>query len=148
MDEKEVVWPWGMSERDPDPGSRPWIFNPRGFLLAVVDDAGEAERGKAALVSVGFPEGHLRTYSGEQVLEERERFLAQQSALRRVVGQVTSDSEAVELFSRYASDGRAFLWVYVRHRHDADRAVAGLSTISVLHFRYYGDESVEDIHVR
>ncbi len=148
MDEEDVVWPWGLSEQDPDPASRPWVFSPRRFLLAVVDDDVEAERGKAALVEVGFREGHLRAYSGEQVLEERERFLAQQSGLRRVVGRVTSDAEAVDLFVRYANDGRSFLWVYVPDRDHANRAIAGLSALSVLHFRYYGDDSVEDIHVR
>ncbi len=148
MDEDDVVWPWGLSEQDPDPASRPWVFNPRRFLLAVVDDGVEAERATAALVERGFPERHLRTYSGEQVLDERERFLAQQGALRRVVGRVTSDSEAVDLFLEYANDGRSFLWVYVPDRDHANRAIAGLSALRVLHFRYYGEDSVEDLHVR
>ena len=104
MDEDDVVWPWGLSDRDPDPASRPWVFSPRRFLLAVVDDEAEAERAKAALLEVGFPERHLRTYSGEQVLDERERFLAQQGALRRVVGLVTSDSQVVERCLDYAND--------------------------------------------
>lgn len=145
MDEHEVVWPWGMTDRDPDPASRPWVFNPRDFLVAVVADDDEAERARSALAGVGFPEEHVRTYSGEQVLDDRERYLAQQSTLRRVVGQVTSDTEAVRQFVRYAREGRAFVWVHVHQREDANRAIRGLSTSNVLHFRYYGDAGVEDV---
>ncbi len=147
-DEETVVWPWGMSDEDPDPASRPWVFHPRGFLLAVVEDAGEAERAEETLVGGGFPERHLRSWSGEHLLDERARFLAQQSPLPRAVGRMTSDAKAVELFLGYAAAGRSFLWVHVPHREDADRAIRALSAHRVLHFRYYGDDSVEDIHVR
>ncbi|MGH9264753.1 MAG: hypothetical protein ACRD1D_08675 [Acidimicrobiales bacterium] len=110
MEKHEVVWPWGMTDSDPEPGSRPWVFSPRNFLVAVLGDDGEAERARTALKGVGFPDDDLRAYSGAQVLEDRERYLAQQGPLRRVVGQVTSDAEAVKRFVRYARDGRAFLW--------------------------------------
>ncbi len=144
----EVVWPWGMTERDPDPASRPWIFRPRGFLAAVLEDDEKAEEAKAALRRAGFPEGKLRTYAGRQVLEDRERFLAQQGPLRRAVGEVTSDSQAVALFADYAGKGRAFLWVHVPDRDDANVAIHSLSSCGVLHLRYYGQDSLEDIHVR
>lgn len=42
----EVVWPWGMTARDPDPSSRPWVFNPVGFLLVVVEDDAEGRAGR------------------------------------------------------------------------------------------------------
>ncbi len=145
MEEHEVIWPWGMTERDPDPASRPWVFNPRDFLVAVVEDDAEAERSMAALREVGFPDEDLRSYGGAQVLADRERYLAQQGTLRRVVGQVTSDVEAVKQFVRYARDGRAFVWVHVHEREDANRAIRALSTNKVLHFRYYGDAGVEDV---
>lgn len=147
-DEDEVVWPWGMTEQDPDPASRPWVFRPRGFLVAVLANAGRAEDAAASLRDAGFAEKNLRTYTGQQVLDDRERFLAQQGALRRVVGEVTSDSEAVALFSEYARDGRSFLWVHVGDRHNANRAIRSLSGHEVLHLRYYGHDSLEDIHVR
>jgi hypothetical protein len=148
MDDNEVVWPWGMSDRDPDPASRPWIFSPRGFMVAILEDPAAAERARAALVETGFADRHLRTYDGQQVLDDREQFLAQQGPLRRVVGNVTSDTEAVELFLRYARDGRSFLWMHVADREVANTAIRNLSTHKVLHYRYYGDGSVEDIHVR
>ena len=147
MTDNEVVWPWGMTERDPDPASRPWVFNPVGFLLAVLEDDAEAERACAVLEEVGFTEGQRRTYTGEQVLRDRERFHAQQSAARRLVEKVTIDTEVFNLLLDYAHAGRAFLWVHVPERDDANRAIRGLSANKVLYFRYYGDAGVEDIRM-
>ncbi len=136
-----------MSDRDPDPASRPWVFNPHGFLLAVVEGPNAEEPAKAALRRLGFSDGDFRTFTGQEVLDDRERFLAQQPALRRLVGQVTSDSDAVQRFLEYARDGRSFVWVHVPDRERADRAVRGLSSDAVLHLRYYGDDTIEDIHM-
>ncbi|MGI8806784.1 MAG: hypothetical protein ACR2KK_02810 [Acidimicrobiales bacterium] len=145
-DDDEVVWPWGMTERDPDPASRPWVFNPHGFLLAVVADTAEAERAEAALAAVGFGSGRQRTYTGEQVLEDRARHVAQQGIARRLVETVTIDNEAVDLLLGFARAGRSFVWIRTPQREDANRAIRGLSTCSVLYFRYYGDE-VEEIRM-
>ena len=147
MTGSEVVWPWGMTERDPDPASRPWVFNPVGFLLAVVEDDAEAERAGAALAEAGFTPAEHRTYRGQQVVSDRERFHAQQSAARRLVERVTIDNEAVQRLLDYAHAGRAFLWVHVPQRDDANRAIRGLSSHKVLYFRYYGDAGVEDIRM-
>ena len=141
------MWPWGMTERDPDPATRPWVFNPVGFLLAVVEDDAEAERAAAALEEVGFSPAEHRSYAGEQVLLDRARFQAQQSTARRLVEKVTIDSEVLQLLLDYAHAGRAFLWVRVPGRADANRAIRGLSANKVLYFRYYGDAGVEDIHM-
>jgi hypothetical protein len=148
MEGNEIVWPWGMTDRDPDPASRPWVFNPKGFMVAVVEDAGEAEVAKAALREAGFADTESRIFTATQLLEDRERFLAQQRPVRRLVERVTSDTDAVQLFLEYAHDGRSFVWVHVPDKKDAGRAVRGLSTLRVLHVRYYGDDVVEDIHLR
>jgi hypothetical protein len=147
MTADEVVWPWGMTERDPDPASRPWVFNPVGFLLVVVEDDAEAERAGAALDEVGFGQDQRRVYAGSQVIEERERFLAQRSTAQRLVEKVTIDTEVLHLLLDYARAGRAFLWVRVPRREDANRAIRGLSAHRVLYFRYYGDAGVEDIRM-
>ncbi|MDQ4091802.1 MAG: hypothetical protein M3163_16125 [Actinomycetota bacterium] len=147
MADEEIVWPWGMDEGDPDPASRPWVFNPVGFLLAVLADTAEAERARQALQAVGFPEGHSRTFSGEQVLEDRARFEAQQGTARRLVEKVTIDTEAFNLLLNYAHAGRAFVWIRTPERDDANRAIRGLSAHQVLYFRYYGDAGVEEIRM-
>jgi hypothetical protein len=147
MTAEEVVWPWGMTERDPDPASRPWVFNPVGFLLAVVDDDAEAERAGAALEEAGFTGAEYRSYAGEEVVRDRQRFQAQRSTAQRLVEKVTIDTEVLQRLLDYAHAGRAFLWVRAPRREDANRAIRGLSTNKVLYFRYYGDAGVEDIHM-
>ena len=147
MTENDVVWPWGISDQDPDPASRPWVFNPRGFLLAVLEDDAEAQRAGQALDAVGFSEHERRVYGGAQVLDERERFLAQRSTAQRLVEKVTIDNEVLHLLLDYARAGRSFLWIRVPDRADANRAIRGLSANNVLYFRYYGDAGVEEIRM-
>lgn len=48
MDEHEVVWPMGMTDQDPSLGARPLVFDPRGFLVAILEDADHAEQARAA----------------------------------------------------------------------------------------------------
>ena len=146
--EDEVVWPWGMTEDDPDPATRPWVFRPRGFLVAVLGDDEKAEEAKASLRGAGFADKHLRSYPGHQVVEDRERFLAHQGPVRRLVGEATIDSKSVARFSDYARGSRTFLSVYAGDRDNANRAVHSLASHEVLHLRYYGHDSLEDIHVR
>ncbi len=134
-----------MSERDPDPASRPWVFNPRGFLVAVLEDTAEGERAADHLCEVGFTEEDRRLYNGEQVIEERRRFVDQQGTARRLVEKLTIDTKTVEQFLEFAEEGRSFLWVRVPERADANRAIRGLSAHRVLFFRYYGDSGVEDL---
>lgn len=147
MTDSGAVWPWGMEEDDPDPASRPWVFNPRGFLLVVLEDDAEAVRAGAALEQVGFGPHERRLYGGAQVLDERERFLAQRSTAQRLVEKVTIDSEVLNLLLDYARAGRTFLWVRVPERADANRAIRGLSTCKVLYFRYYGAAGVEELRM-
>lgn len=147
MAEDEIVFPWGMEEGDPDPSSRPWVFNPQGFLLAVVADSTEAEAARAALQDAGFAEGHSRAFTGEKVLEDRARFEAQQGTARRLVERVTIDTEAFNLLLDYAKASRSFVWIRTPRREDANRAIRGLSARQVLYFRYYGDSTVEEIRM-
>jgi hypothetical protein len=48
MSEDEVVWPAGMSDQDPAARVRPLVFNPEGFLVAILEDA-DARRAVRAL---------------------------------------------------------------------------------------------------
>jgi len=66
MEENEVVWPSGMTDRDPS--SIPLIFNPKGFVVAILDDADHAEPAKTSLTNAGFTDGHLRVYTCQQIL--------------------------------------------------------------------------------
>ena len=148
MNANEVVWPTGMSDQDPAARGRPLVFNPEGFLVAVLEDADQVEQAKAALVDTGFAERDLRVYTSQEILDSWERFQAERSLAQRVVSAVTDDPDAIELYFGYARAGRSALWVHVPNDDDADRAVRGLADYQVLHFRHYGHGRQDDLHIR
>ena len=89
MTADEVAWPTGMSDQDPAARDRPLVFNPQGFLVAVLEDADQAEQARAALVDAGFADRDLRVYTSQQILDDHQRYLAQRSLARQVVTAVT-----------------------------------------------------------
>jgi hypothetical protein len=145
--EDEIVWPVGMSDRDPAPSSRPMAFNPKGFLVAILADADEAERAATALRAAGFTDRKLRTFTGQQMLDDYERYTAQQSLARRVVAALTDDQETIDLYYGHARDGRAALWVHVIDDDEAARAVRGLAGSATLHIRHYGHREQSDFYL-
>jgi hypothetical protein len=148
MSANEVAWPTGMSEQDPAARARPLFFNPQGFLVAIVSDADQAEHARAALAEAGFAETDLRVYTSQQILDSWERFQTERSLAERVVGAVTDDPETIDLYFGYAHQGRSALWVRVPDEADAKQAIRCLADHQVLHFRYYGHNSQQDLHVR
>jgi hypothetical protein len=147
MSANEVAWPTGMSDHDPAARDRPLVFNPQGFLVAILEDADQAEQAKATLVEAGIADRDLRVYTSQQILDSWERFKAERSLAQRVAGAVTDDPDTIELYFGYARAGRAALWVHVPDDDDADRAVRALADHQVLHFRHYGHNSQQDLHI-
>jgi hypothetical protein len=148
QDDHGVVWPTGMSDQDPAARERPLVFNPEGFLVAILEDVDQAEQARAALAGAGFAEGELRVYSSQEILDSWERFQAERSLAQRVVGAVTDDPATIEAYFGYARQGRSALWVHVPEDADAKRAVRVLADHPVLHLRHYGHGSQQDIHIR
>ena len=148
MSANDVVWPTGMSDQDPAARERPLVFNPQGFLVAILDDADQAEQAKATLAEAGFADRDLRVYTSPQILDSWEQFQAERSLAQRVVGAVTDDPDTIEQYFGYARQGHAALWVHVPDDADAKRAVRCLADHQVLHFRHYGHNSQQDLHIR
>jgi hypothetical protein len=148
QDDHEVVWPTGMSDQDPAARERPLIFNPEGFLVAILEDVGQAEQARAALAGAGFAEGDLRVYSSQEILDSWERFQAERSLAQRVVGALTDDPATIEAYLGYARHGRSALWVHAPEDADAKRAVRLLADHQVLHLRHYGHGSQHGLHIR
>jgi hypothetical protein len=148
MSANGVPWPTGMSDQDPAARERPLVFKPEGFLVAILEDADQAEQARAALADAGFAESGLRVYTSQQILDSWERFQAERSLAQRVAGAITDDPATIEQYFGYARQGRAALWVHVPEDADAKRAVRCLADHQVLHFRHYGHGSQEDIHLR
>jgi hypothetical protein len=148
QDDHGVVWPTGMSDQDPAARERPLVFNPEGFLVAILEDVDQADQARAALADAGFAEGDLRVYSSQEILNSWERFQAERSLAQRVVGAVTDDPATIEAYFGYARQGRSALWVRVPEDADAKRAVRLLADYQVLHLRHYGHGSQQDLHIR
>ena len=147
MSANDVTWPTGMSDQDPAARERPLVFNPEGFLVAILQDADQAEQAKATLADAGFAETDLRVYTSQQILDSWERFQAERSLAQRVAGAITDDPATIELYFGYARQGRSALWVHAPEEADAKRAVRALADHQVLHIRHYGHGTQEDIHI-
>jgi len=144
MPDVEIVWPVGTTDQDPDLSARPWVFDARGFLVAILTDADEAERAAADLRAVGFLDRELRIFTGRQILDDHSRYTEQKSLPRRVVTAFTDDPETLDLYHGHARDGRAALWVRVSDDDEANRAIRGLAGRAALHIRHYGHRRQTD----
>jgi hypothetical protein len=147
MTANQVDWPTGMSGQDPEARAQPLVFNPQGFLVAIMEDADQAEQARATLAAAGFAERDLRVYTSQQILDSWKRFQAERSLAQRVADALTDDPDTIELYFGYARAGRSALWVHVPDDADAKRAVRGLADHQVLHFRHYDHDSQQDLHI-
>jgi hypothetical protein len=148
MADNDIVWPVGTTDQDPDLADRPLVFDPKGFLVAILPGAAEAEEAAAALRTAGFADRELRVFTGEQILADHARYLAQMGLTRRVAAAVTDDQETLELYHGHARDGRSALWVHVADDDEANRAIRGLSGSRTLHIRHYGRHRQSDFYVQ
>jgi hypothetical protein len=147
MSTNDVPWPTGMSDQDPAARERPLVFNPQGFLVAILEDADQAEQARATLAAAGFADHDLRVYTSQQILDSWERFQAERSLAQRVAGALTDDPDTIELYFGSARQGHAALWVHVPEEADAKKAIRNLADHQVLHIRHYGHDRQDDIHI-
>ena len=111
MNEGENTFPMDFYVQDSSP--RPWKFRPTGYLVVILSDADEAERGEADLVTRGFAPRDVKLYTGRQILENYEVYAARRKTTDKVVGSIVDDSEGRELYLDYARQGRSAMWVRI-----------------------------------
>lgn len=102
----------------------------------------------SALHAAGFADRELRVFTGQQILADHARYLAQMSLPRRVGAAVTDDQETLELYHGHARDGRFALWVHTADDDVAKRAIRALADSPALHIRHYGHRRQSDFYVR
>lgn len=137
----EVDWPHNAEHE------LPLIFNPKGFLVAILPDDAATERARAALQTSGFAATDLRVYTCEEIRHEHGRYLKERGLARKVLSRVTERESDYEFYSRLASEGRGALWVHVAERRDASRAIRYLVDLEILHYRYFGHDEELDLPV-
>jgi hypothetical protein len=149
MADDEIVWPVGMTDQNPDSPSRPMVFDPDGFLIAILADPAEAERAAAALRAAGFADRQLRTITSRQILDDYARQSPHLNLPRRVVAALTDDQDAIDLYLGYARDGRSALWVHVADGDAADLAIRALADCDTRRICwYYGHRTQSDFNLR
>ena len=145
MNEGESTFPMDFYVQDSSP--RPWKFRPTGYLVVILSDADEAERGEADLVTRGFAPRDVRLYTGRQILENYEVYAARRKTTDKVVGSIVDDSEGRELYLDYARQGRSAMWVRIPNEEDVPKALRVLANHDYVHTRYYGSEQQTDFKV-
>ena len=139
---REVNWPHGLEQES---SSQPLVFNPKGFLVAILPDAAVAEEARTALETSGLSADDLRVYTCEEILKEHERYLKERGMARTILSRITERESDFEFYAGHASEGHAALWVHVTDRHDASRAIRFLADHGTLHYRYFGHDEEIDI---
>jgi len=145
MNEGENTFPMDFYVQDSSP--RPWKFRPKGYLVVILSDADEAERGEADLVTHGFAPRDVKLYTGRQILENYEVYAARRKTTDKVVGSIVDDSEGRELYLDYARQGRSAMWARIPNEEDVPKALRVLANHDYVHTRYYGSEQQTDFKV-
>lgn len=140
MPEDETSFPMDVT----DPSSRPWKFRPQGYLVVILTDAAEAQRGEAALVKAGVAARDIKLYTGGQILADHELYMGRRGVVSKAVGAIADDAEGRELYLGYAREGRCAMWVRIPDEGDVPKALRVLADHEYLHARYYGDRSQRD----
>ena len=125
----------------------PLVFNPKGFLVAILPDDASTKNARVALEASGFAPNDLRVYTCEEILKEHERYLKKRGVARTVLSRITERESDYEFYSGLASEGRGALWIHVAERRDASRAIRKLVDHEVLHYRYFGRDEELDLPV-
>lgn len=145
MSDDETSFP--MDAYVADASTRPWNFNPVGYLVTILTDAQEAQRGQEALVQNGFAPEDVKLYSGKEILENYARYEEERSRSSKVVGAVADDREGRDLYVAYARDDRCAMWVRIPDEYKVAKAMRVLADFDKLYTRYYGEKTQYDFHI-
>jgi hypothetical protein len=146
MADEELGWPFGSS--DGGPASRPLVVHLENVLIAMVPDTAAGERAREILSEQGFGPDRVRVYTGEQIVEYDEAFRSGRGMAGRVVGTVVDDREIMGAYVEHGRQGRAAVWVQLRHRDDANPVLRSLSELGPLQVWFHGQRGVEALKLR
>jgi hypothetical protein len=121
-------------------------YYPMGYVVAVIDDAAEAERASEALRRTGWAGGDVRVLAGDEVLADHRAFLEDRSPLQRVESLLASDEvDAQEEYLGEADQGRNLVTVRAETPEQVERAAGILRAHHGRLMRHYGRLVVRDL---
>jgi hypothetical protein len=145
MDESPNNFPMDFYVEDPSP--RPWKFRPKGYLVAILPDAEEAQAAQVSLVASAFASTDVKVYTGEDIIKNREVYEQRRTVTDAVAGQIIDDVEAKELYLDLASHGYSALWLRVRDDEQVAKALRVLADHRYVRARHYGKDRQTDFSV-
>jgi hypothetical protein len=146
MSDRDDAFPMDIYDRQ-HPTHRAWNFRPQGFLVAMLKDAGEAERAEAALVVAGFAPSDLKRYDAEEIVANFEAYAERLRASDKVLGAFLDDVEGRDRYVSYARDGLSALWARIPDEDRVAKALRVLADFDYRHARYYGDGTQTDLEI-
>ena len=122
------------------------VFNPKHFIVAVIDEKAPAEQAAAALGDAGFPPDDVRVIAGHQVLAAEITYKDQKGVLARLAGLFpTEEQAAVNDYVEEAERGAFFLAVKAPDHEQRTRARGILAAHGGHAMRYYGENTITDL---
>ena len=119
-------------------------FYPTGYLVAVLHARTDAEHAKLRLQNAGFAE--VRVWTGQEVIERHEAFLAHRSVLQRLGSLLHSDErDALEEYLAAARQDHLFLTIHIPDHHQVERAHPLLVENNVHLMHYYTAVGMADL---
>jgi hypothetical protein len=146
MSDRDDAFPMDIFDRD-HPTHRAWNFRPRGFLVVMLTDAGEAERAEAALAAAGFAPSDLKRYDAEEIVANFAAYLERIGAADKLLGTVLDDVEGRDRYVAYAREGLSALWARIPDEDRVPKALRVLADFDYRHARYYGDGTRTDLEI-
>jgi hypothetical protein len=135
-------WPF---EKPAKGALRPWFASATGYLAVLFGDGDEAERAQRGLVERGVPEGDVRLYTSEQILDTLSRLQDERSNLAKAVAALMADPAGKRRFLDNANAGGAALWLYAPTDDRADRLLRLLADYNYVSARYFGQDGEQEV---
>jgi hypothetical protein len=126
-------------------------FYPLGYIIAVFDVPGQAERALDSLLERGIGRDSAKLWTGEEALA----YHTQLKKSRSVISQLKSkfppsrvEHATVERYLSYAEEGREFVTVYVADKDQVESIGDLLAEAGAHSMRYYGRWATRDLGVQ
>ena len=146
MSDRGEPFPMDIYDRE-HPTHTAWNFRPRGYLVVLLADAGEAERAEAALVDAGFAPRDLKRYDAGEIVANFEAYAERIGATDKLLGTFLDDVEGRDRYLAYARDGMSALWARIPDEDRVAKALRVLADFDYRHARYYGDGTQTDLEI-
>jgi uncharacterized membrane protein len=125
---------------------------PTDFVVALADDAAQAEGAAAALEGAGFPRGEIDYHDSEQVLEQVEAFRREEGRAQRAAGQgqerLSSVGQVAQRYREAAQRGDAVVAVRAASPDLVEAAGRVLRAQGAREIYHFGRRTVADLNAR